>query len=284
MSRQSKPFLDRVKRWFRGDLAELPLAEQLPYLAKWFEGQCGQELLKQEKQILDAEMPRYFGYHLLNLSVSPKNRLTEQSPIHKQFSLSPIKRNAHPGETLAEFSALPIESDSVDVVLLHHILEFSHNPHQVLKEVNRVLVHRGHVIIVSFNTFSLFGIWKRIGSLFSRSRHWQHSSLGQHRLTDWFKLLDLEKTRVHHTFYRPPFSSPLLLKRSAFLDYVGKTLRLPLGGVYIIIARKDVCGVTPIKSPWEKVNAKRIASLPGIQPAPKNFKVGDTPINKKVLH
>jgi len=283
MSEQYKSLGSRLARWFRGDFAELPVAEQLPYLAEWFEGACGQELLKQEKAILDQELPKFFGYHMLNMSVSPDSKLTELSPINSQFLVSPVKGTQREN-VLAEFSALPVESDSVDVVLLHHTLEFSHNPHQVLKEVNRVLVHRGHVVIVAFNTFSLFGIWKRIASLFSSSRQWRHSSLGQHRLSDWFKLLDLEKTKVHHTFYRPPFSSGLLLKRFAFLDSIGNALRLPLGGVHIIIARKDVCGVTPIKSPWQKVNRKRIVGLSGIQPAPKNFKVSDPTDKKKVLH
>lgn len=283
MKKQKSIFRQRLKRWFHGELAERPLAEQLPYLASWFKQPCGQILLQQEKQILDQELSQFFGYHLLNMSVSPRHTLTEKSPIHHQFSLSPIAGN-EAGSVCAEFSALPIENDSVDVALLHHTLEFSHNPHQVLKEVSRVLVHRGHVVIVAFNTFSLLGVWKRIASLLTSNQQWRHSSLNLNRLNDWFKLLDLEKTKVDYTFYRPPFSHHSLLARFSFLESIGAALRLPLGGVHIIIAQKNVCGITPIKTPWPKVASKRMVNLPNIQPAPKNFKVTNINQDKKVVH
>ena len=48
------------------------------------------------------------------------------------------------GKVRAAPDFLPIESNSIDLVLLPHILEFSANPHQILREVHRVLVPEGH--------------------------------------------------------------------------------------------------------------------------------------------
>ena len=60
---------------------------------------------------------------------------------------------------------LPIETNSIDLVLLPHILEFSSNPHQILREVQRVLMPEGHVIVCGFNPRSLWGV----RGLFGRS-------------------------------------------------------------------------------------------------------------------
>ena len=44
------------------------------------------------------------------------------------------------------FRDLPIASNSIDLLLLPHVLEFSVNPHQILREVQRVLMPDGHAV------------------------------------------------------------------------------------------------------------------------------------------
>jgi len=182
--------------------------------------------------------------------------------------------NQPPGKkcsVVSDFDQLPIESDSVDVVVLHHVLDFSPNPHQVLKEVNRILIPRGHVIIVGFNPFSLFGLWKMLASLFTQSPHWRYSSIAKRRLFDWFKLLDLEKMKVTHTFFRPPCSSASLLRRLSFLEKAGSKLAIPFGGAYVVLARKDVGAIIPIKAPWEK-HGKRLMGMATARPtSPRSY-------------
>src|SRR5690606_19653737 len=174
--------------------------------------------------------------------------------------------------------------DSVDVMILHHVLEFSLHPHQILKEVNRVLIPRGHVIIVCFNPFSLMGLWREVASRFSRGAQWRYHALTKWRLQDWFKFLDLHKTQITDTFYRPPFGSPLLLNRFSFLEGLGKKLHLPTGGSYVMVARKDVNAVTPIRAPWEKIS-RRLPRLATTRPVtPRSYTVDQYSQNKKYLH
>ncbi len=272
-------FFDRVKRWWRGDMVDLPIAEQLPGLGEWFRTPTGQLLLENEQQIIDEQLPSLFGYHLLELSVTENHPLSTSSPIHHCFSISPCADEQ--SAALAEFEALPLESDSVDVVVLHHVLEFSQNPHQLLKEVNRILIPRGHVIIIGFNPFSLFGVWKRVATLFSKRQHWSYSTIVKHRLFDWFKLLDLEKQKVEHTFFRPPVKSKTVLSRLSFLEKAGRWTRLPFGGVYMVLACKNICAVTPIKMQWDS-NRKRSMGLSTVQTTtPRTYQRNS---NKKILH
>lgn len=288
-----------VKNWLRGEIVDKPLPESIPQLAEWFEQPCGRLLVDSEMQVVDDMLPSLFGYHLMQMSVSETVELTRHSPIHHRitvhtrtnFAASPENHGQLPTDQkesdrrvhlVADFDQLPIESDSVDVVVLHHVLDFSPNPHQVLKEVNRILIPRGHVIIIGFNPFSLFGLWRMFASLFSKNSHWRYSSIAKRRLFDWFKLLDLEKAKITHTFFRPPFSSAILLNRFAFLEKAGDKLGIPFGGVYVILARKDVGAVTPIRAPWEKTN-RRLIGLAAARPStPRSYR--DQRKNKHELH
>ncbi|MCQ4062135.1 class I SAM-dependent methyltransferase, partial [Klebsiella pneumoniae] len=61
-------------------------------------------------------------------------------------------------DCFAEFEELPFESQSLDMIVLPHVLEFSEDPHQLLREVERVLMPEGRVVITGFNPMSLWGL------------------------------------------------------------------------------------------------------------------------------
>jgi SAM-dependent methyltransferase len=280
-----------IKSWLRGEIVDKSLTETIPQLSEWFEQPCGRVLLESEQLVVSDLLPSLFGYHLMQMSVSEKVELLQNSPIHHRINVYTRSNACQPQQSMSadkkaylvsDFDQLPIESDSIDVVVLHHVLDFSPHPHQVLKEVNRILIPRGHVIIIGFNPFSLFGMCKFFASLFSKNSHWRYSSIAKRRLFDWFKLLDLEKTKVAHTFFRPPFNSAMLLKRFSFLEKTGARLGIPFGGVYVVLARKDVGAVTPIKAPWEKTN-RRLMGLTATRPSsPRSYR--DHRKNKHDLH
>lgn len=276
----------RLKKWILGDSVEKAIAEQIPYLTEWFKTPCGQLLLETEQAAINQSLPALFGYHLMQMSIHQEAELGSASPIHHRIHVlgSGACETARKKSLRADFGALPLESDSIDVVILHHVLEFSPHPHQILKEVNRVLIPRGHVIVVGFNPFSLMGLWRGIASRVSGQAHWHYHAVTKWRLQDWFKFLDLNKTHITDTFYRPPCSSPLLLNRLAFLESFGKKLHLPLGGSYIMVARKDVTAVTPIRAPWEKVS-RRLPNLATTRPVtPRGYTADHYPQNKQKLH
>ena len=62
-----------------------------------------------------------------------------------------------------DFDALPFPDHSLDLVVLPHALELSRDPHLTLREVERVLVPEGRVMILGFNPASLWGLRQRFG-------------------------------------------------------------------------------------------------------------------------
>lgn len=253
----------RARNTIRQRFGVVPLQQSLPDVEKWLETPLGQAVLEQERVLLESELQDLFGYHLLQMSVDPNLDLTRGSRITHRFTLSPT--NAHQGALsplVADSDALPLSADSLDLVLLHHLQDYSQTPHQLLREVARVLIPRGHLVLVGFNPRSLLGLNGWLARCFSRKPRWRHQSLRLGRILDWLQLLDLELVTVRHGFYRPPVRHPSTLRHLHWLERWGKRLTLFPGGVYLIVARKDVGAAIPIKPCWEVVNQR-----PGLESA-----------------
>jgi len=86
---------------------------------------------------------------------------------------------------------LPIQSETVDLVILPHLLEFDAHRFQTMREIERVLKPEGEVIIMNFNPLS---IWVRLQFLWNKkmSRSWQGHFINRTRVADWLKLLNFE--------------------------------------------------------------------------------------------
>lgn len=253
--------IQRIRRFWRTHLGVIPLERAIPQITQWFETPLGSALLHEEQQSIDNALNCLFGYHFLQLSVSPALDLGEQSRISHRFALHPLRAENPRLSAQADFHQLPLPAESIDVVLLHHTLDFSENPHQVLRESARLLISRGHLIIVGFNPWSLFGLGRWFARFLSRKAYWRHQTLRPGRLVDWLTLLDLEAVDVQQGFYRLPFQNPSMLKHLHWLERWGKRWRLPWGGYYIIQARKDRVGLTPLKMAW---NTPKPRAVPGL--------------------
>jgi SAM-dependent methyltransferase len=90
---------------------------------------------------------------------------------------------------MAESGALPLAQNSVDVVLLPHVLEFDHHPHALLGEVDRVLKPDGKVFIFCFNPWRVDKFNRYISS---KSGIDIPNPVGPARLLGWLGLLRLE--------------------------------------------------------------------------------------------
>ncbi len=62
-----------------------------------------------------------------------------------------------PAQILADPHWLPFPENSLDLIVLPHALEFTSDPHQLLREVYRAMRAEGQIVISGFNPFSLFG-------------------------------------------------------------------------------------------------------------------------------
>jgi SAM-dependent methyltransferase len=220
-------------------------------LAAWFETPLGQYLLEREREYFDRVVVDIFGYNALQCSLAQID-LLRTSRITSRWcvgSTGPIALNA-------DYRDLPIASNSVDLVILPHVLEFSDDPHQILREVVRILVPEGQVIISGFNPWSLLGL-KRMFPSARAEVPWSGRFINLPRLKDWLSLLsfDVVSGRMHG--YLPPFSQERWLRRFSFMDAAGDRWWPFAGGLYFMQAIKRVRGMRLITPSWRPAIAAR---------------------------
>lgn len=234
---------------------------------EWFETSLGQYLLEREQNHFDEAVADVFGYNAMQIGF-PQYDFLRANRMPLQFCAGTEEGAAVRGSP--EF--LPIETNSIDLVLLPHVLEFSSNPHQILREVQRVLMPEGHVIVCGFNPRSLWGVRGVLGLVegrLSRSMEnqypWRGNFISLPRLKDWLTLLDFEITKDRLCCYSPPFSQEKWLKRFSFMEAAGDRWWPFSGGIYFLTAVKRVHGMRVIKPEWKEVRAARRGMAPVAQ-------------------
>ena len=139
---------------------QAPDNQLLPALERWFATPVGKQLLKEERQLLAQSLEGAFGHALLELSIGPALELDPPEGIRRYYTMGVAAQwqQGKPLDAVSNFVELPVASDSQDAVVLHHVLEFVDNPHNMLREVERILVPHGRLVIAGFNPFSLLGL------------------------------------------------------------------------------------------------------------------------------
>src|SRR5438093_109148 len=201
-------------------------------LADWFETPKGGYVLAWERGQFDAAVEDVFGYNAVQLGLPGLDFLRE--------SRIPLKVRAglEPGCGLrSEPVQLPLAAQSIDLLALPHVLEFSAQPHAILREAERVLMPEGSIVISGFNPLSLWGAaralrWER------RQVPWCGRFIGLLRLKDWLSLLGFELNGGRFGCYAPPFSQGL--ERFGFMEKAGDRWWPICGGVYVVRAVKRV--------------------------------------------
>lgn len=228
-------------------------------LASWYSAQPGARVAAHEREALSGMVSDLFGYQLLQIGeLGTDVRHLDNCPIKSKTLVSHRADGGQSGVIVAEAQTLPVASDSVDAVILVHTLDFSADPHQVLRETERVLIAGGRVIIFGFNPFSLWGLWR----LFGRWRGgvpWCGHFLSYPRLSDWLTLMGFDIERMDVMEFRPP-------TRRARLDVVervGRRVWPMLAGIYVVRAEKRVSRVTPIRQRWSSL---RVPGSRAIEP------------------
>jgi SAM-dependent methyltransferase len=261
-----------------------PLAETQQQLRDWYARYPGMWLQEQELSLLEGALTDLFGYHILQIGLNnQKNCLNVSRIPHrmvmdvtfsdacKQQSHAQTKENTA-NLLNGEPEYIPIASDSLDVLVLSHTLEFCVNPHQVLREADRILIPEGYVVILGFNPWGLWMIWRVLFG-WRKKAPWCGRFVSVARLKDWLQLLGFDITEAQRFFFRPPLSHPGIMTRLQFLDTIGKRFWPILGGAYFLVAKKRVATLTPIKPRWRPRRSRLVTSgLAGNSPSVSNRK------------
>lgn len=233
-------------------------------LRQWFQTPLGQEVIEAEQLGLDKTLSILFGYHLAQISCGYSEALFAESSIQHKFIVEACLQPTTDISWLrASPTALPLMADSIDVMLLHHCLEFHQQPHQVLREVAKVLIPEGHVVIVGFNPLSWWGGWKILRQ-WKNQVPWVGHYISALQLSDWLNLLDLQVISKDYIYLRPPWRGPRGLLQ--VIEWLGRHIWPMWGAVYIIVAKKRVSRLTPIMPRW-RFRQRRLLHIPLIKPS-----------------
>jgi SAM-dependent methyltransferase len=255
-------------------------------LTDWLKTPQGAYLLRWERAQFDETVSDIFGYHALQLGLPELDALMVNRMPHKWLalealpefaadSLSSAENDLSPAAGvptpaaasssrkvafLTDSGALPFPEATLDLVILPHTLELGRDAHATLREVERVLVPEGKVVISGFNPVSLWGLSQRRRYFFKRGSERLYlprtgEFIGYWRLRDWLRLLNFEVESAQFGCYRPALSSPAWLDRFQWMDTLGERWWPIFGAVYFVAAVKRVHGVRLLEPTWKSRKA-----------------------------
>ena len=240
----------------------------------WFDTPPGRYLLAWEQARLDEAVVDVFGYQSLQLGLPMLEGLRTNRMPHRWLAVGhdPIPLPDTPWPWMphlrAHAMALPFADNSLDLLVLPHTLELSHDPHAALREVARVLVPEGRVVLCGLNPASLWGLRRQRARLYQQfgsdgvqvpgAGEW----IGPWRLRDWLRLLNFEVDDTVFGCFRPAVRTEKWLQRWRWADPVGARCWPILGAAYFMVAIKRVHGTRLLEPAWHGARQRAAGTVP----------------------
>jgi len=214
----------------------------------WLQTPLGSALLQHEVRVVEEALDGVFGEQCLQLGLWGENRTFMRFTRTQRCSLVAETSFGEPC-AVGDLHRLPIDSDSIDAVLLPHTLDYSDRPHAVLREVDRVLRRDGRVIVLGFKPGGLWGLRRLIpgAAMPPGADH----LISDRRLKDWLQLLNMRIDANSRYFFRWPLPGNKAGGSSKW-ERRGKAWWPELGACYMLSAQKRVSALTPVRSLWRR--------------------------------
>lgn len=207
----------------------------------WYATVSGQATLARVQELVTGMTADVFGYYALETGVlTGMQPFLQESRIASRFALGMVQGEQN--SVLGSPEQLPFAFQNLDLVVASHALDCTRQPHQVLREIERVLVPEGHCILIGFNPFS----FKGLGSL----RHFHQRKDGPchfystYRVREWLHVLGFEVRSTVTAGFSPALGGERTFQRTRWLERLGARWHLATGNVYIIHAQKKVSNMT----------------------------------------
>ncbi|GKT12056.1 MAG: hypothetical protein ISEC1_P1030 [Thiomicrorhabdus sp.] len=228
-------------------------------LSQWYSKPLGLAILQQEKQLVDGAIRNLFGYFLVQLdspchvNLMTSSRIQDKVLVAAELTNKPEEADQHYHFIKADLDYLPIGNEKADVVLLPHTLEIVDDPYYLLREVDRILVAEGHVVITGFNPY---------GCLMMRKKSFKRDSLFKavklerlSRVKEWLEVLgydiELQKYSTVTCFAQRDDNRSHLMSALEWVEKILAKVGLQFGNVYCLVAKKRVDSVTLVGSSWK---------------------------------
>lgn len=213
---------------------------------EWYATVTGHSTLMRIQEVVTTMTADIFGYYALETGVlTGEQSFLHDSRIASRFSLGMVQGEQTSATGTPEH--LPFAFHNLDLVIASHALDCTRQPHQVLREIERVLVPEGHCILIGFNPFSFRGL----GSL----RHYRkrkdspchfYSTL---KVKEWLNVLGFDVVETMTVGFSPVIGGERTFHRTRWMDRLGEKLHLGMGNAYIIHAQKKVSNMTLLPAP-----------------------------------
>ena len=197
----------------------------------------------------------WLGFYALQIGLPERDYLS-QSRIPSRFTLD----YDPPAQVIADPHWLPFPENAIDLIVMPHALEFTDDPHLMLREAYRVIRPEGQIVISGFNPFSLFGMRRYFGR--GATPPWNGNFIALYRLKDWLSLLGFDVVGGRFDCYVPPFTQEKWLRRFSFFEKAGDRWWPITGGVYYLRATKKVLGMRLLEPAWERRERRKEALAP----------------------
>jgi len=217
---------------------------------QWLQSPLGQSLLQQEARVVEEALDGIFGEQCLQLgSWGASHDLLRFARTQRAMALwcPGGQTTGDSPHAYGQLHRLPVDSDTIDAVLLPHTLDYSDRAHAILREVHRILRSDGHLVVLGFKPGGLWGLRRLVpGAAMPPAAD---NLISDRKLADWLQLLDMRIHGVHRYFFRWPLPGNRGA-RSQVWERRGQRFWPELAACYMLTAQKRMYTLTPMKNPW----------------------------------
>ena len=217
-------------------------------IAGWLNSKDAERLVELEATLAKDLVSNLFGYNVVQLGAFYPGHVIKATRSSNKVLASLGSDAPELTSICCDVEAFPFGATTVDLVILPHILEFSRDPAKILREVDRVLIGEGYLVVFGFSHWSFFGLstvlkrWQDVAP-------WNCSFISPLKLEDWLRILGLETMEVRHGGFGS-LASKSIAAITGNKEKLMKYLFPRRGNVYLLVAKKRVEGVTAIRTSW----------------------------------
>ena len=240
----------------KANFKRAPITVSYPKYSAWSRQGATKQLFFLESAWLERLFKQYAHGQMLYIGADTDIRSHLKYPENKlltatvDWQVENAKKVAN-ADFVMELKHWPLADESVDFLICQHMLEFSSTPHQMAREISRVLSPNGYALIISFNPFSYWGMMQKMRWL-SVKMPWLSKPVSKHRLSDWFQLLGFRVERRFSFGHLWP-SSTLSNVRMQGIDHALAQQDIWPGNAYALLVRKRVAAMTKVKTRRQQI-------------------------------
>lgn len=218
---------------------------QIKAMDMWFRTLPGALIMELELKELDRLLPAIPGNIAIQIGGPCNLRLLQKSKMRYVYYCSDQSAWMGDGSRLqCDYHALPFESNSVNLILVSHALEFTDQPELFLEEIYRVLRPGGQLLLFGFNRWSWWSLVKYYRH--HKGYPWSGSFRSIWQVKKWLHQLGYGIVMNKSFCFIPPYKKRPNIRWVQLNEVLGQVFIPKMGAVHLIYAQKKVAGMTPL--------------------------------------